>query len=290
MKQVFVKTLKLKNTAYPEVLKQISSPPKQLYILGSDPSEWISKPKVAVVGSRRVSNYGQMITERLVSDLAAAGIVIISGLALGIDSIAHKAALNANGQTIAVLPTPLTKVYPAAHFNLAQQIIKQGGSLISEYDDGADVYKTNFTARNRIVSGLADIILITEAAINSGTMHTVRFALEQGKTVMAVPGNITSPGSEGCNNLIKSGAIPVTDTTDVFFALNLKPDKAKRAVQFGGNTEQQIVIKLIGEGISSQEELVIASKFEASRISNILTVLEINGVARSLGSGNWTLA
>lgn len=285
-----VKTLTLNEPSFPEVLRYISSAPEQLFFLGTSPVEWLDKPKVAVVGSRRASAYGRQVTQRLVSGLADAGVVIISGLALGIDSIAHQAALEANGQTVAVLPTPLDNIYPAAHNNLAQNIINQGGALISEYPPGSTPYKLNFIARNRIVSGLADILLITEAAVNSGTMHTARFALEQGKTVMVVPGNITSPGSEGCNNLIKSGAIPVTEVGDIFFALGIKPNKATKASKFKGSPEQQALLKLIASGIHSQEELALASKLDAASISSVLTMLEIAGVARSLGAGNWALA
>ncbi|PJE65664.1 DNA-protecting protein DprA [Candidatus Saccharibacteria bacterium CG10_big_fil_rev_8_21_14_0_10_47_8] len=285
-----VKTLKLSDSSYPEVLRHISSTPEQLFVLGTSPVEWLDKPKVAVVGSRRASPYGRQVTERLVSELAGVGVVIISGLALGIDSIAHQAALEANGQTVAVLPTPLDNIYPASHNNLAQNILSQGGTLISEYPPGSTPYKLNFIARNRIVSGLADILLITEAAVNSGTLHTARFALEQGKTVMAVPGNITSPGSEGCNNLIKSGAIPATDAGDIFFALGINPKKATKASRFKGSPDQQALLKLISSGIHSQEELALASKLDAASISSLLTMLEIAGVARSLGAGNWTLA
>lgn len=285
-----VKTLTLNDSAYPEVLRHIPDPPEQLFVLGAEPVEWLDKPKVAVVGSRRASAYGRQVTERLVSEIANFGAIIISGLALGIDSIAHQAALEAGGQTIAILPTSLDNIYPAGHHNLAQKILKQAGALISEYPSGSTPYKLNFIARNRIVSGLADVLLITEAAVNSGTLHTARFALEQGKTVMVVPGNITSPGSEGCNNLIKSGAIPVTDAGDVFFALGVKPKKAIKASRFKGSPEQQILLKLIGGGIHSQEKLALASKLDAASISSLLTMLEIAGVARSLGAGNWALA
>ncbi|MBI5906640.1 DNA-protecting protein DprA [Candidatus Saccharibacteria bacterium] len=285
-----VKTLTLNDTGYPEVLKYIAKPPKQLYFEGEAIKNWIGKPTVAVVGSRLTSAYGKHVTERLVSKLAEVGVVIISGLALGMDSIAHNACLRAGGQTVAVLPTPLNRIYPASHYNLARRILDQSGTLISEYPLGANVYKINFIARNRIVSGLADVLLITEAAFNSGTMHTARFALDQGKTVMAVPGNITSPGSEGCNNLIKSGAIPVTDASDVLFALGVKIQSAPKALRFEGSPKQKALLKLIANGISSQEDLALASKLDAPTVTSILTTLEIAGVARSLGAGNWVLA
>lgn len=285
-----VKTLTLSSSSYPEILKYIPEPPKQLFVLGAEPDEWLNKPKVAVVGSRRASAYGRQVTERLVSELAGSRVVIISGLALGIDSIAHQAALGVGGQTIAVLPTSLDNIYPATHSNLAQNILDKSGALISEYLPGSIPYKLNFIARNRIVSGLADILLITEAAINSGTLHTARFALEQGKTVMVVPGNITSPGSEGCNNLIKSGAVPVTDAGDVFFGLGISPKQATKSRKFSGSPEQIAILELIASGMHSQEELALASKLDAASLSSSLTMLEIAGAARSLGGGNWALA
>lgn len=290
MKPAKVKTLKLNDLRYPEILKNIPSPPKQLFIGGEEPSNWLAKPRVAIVGSRKASGYGRAVTERLAQELAQAGVVIISGLAIGIDSIAHRAALAAGGQTVAVLPTSLDNIYPPSHYNLGRDILRQGGALISEYPSGSTPFRVNFIARNRIVSGLADVLLITEAAVNSGTMHTARFALEQGKTVMAVPGNITNPGSEGCNNLIKSGAIPVTEAGDVFFALRINPKTALKADRFKGDPDQQVLLKLIAEGICSHEELALASQLEVASLNSCLTMLEIAGAIRSLGAGRWVLA
>lgn len=290
MKPAKVKTLKLNDLRYPEILKNIPSPPKQLFIGGEELSNWLAKPRVAIVGSRKASGYGRAVTERLAQELAQAGVVIISGLAIGIDSIAHRAALAAGGQTVAVLPTSLDNIYPPSHYNLGRDILRQGGALISEYPSGSIPFRVNFIARNRIVSGLADVLLITEAAVNSGTMHTARFALEQGKTVMAVPGNITNPGSEGCNNLIKSGAIPVTEAGDIFFALGINPETTLKADRFKGDSDQQALLKLIAEGICSHEELALASQLDVASLNSCLTMLEIAGVIRSLGAGRWTLA
>jgi DNA processing protein len=281
-----VNILKQNDPCYPQVLKDISGPPKQLFWTGSNPSEWLDRPRVAVVGSRKASAYGREVTTRLTSELARAGVVIISGLALGIDSVAHKGALEAGGITVAVLPTPLQQIYPVGHLNLARQISSQKGTLLSEYAKGAEVYRNNFIERNRIVSGLADILLITEAAVNSGSLHTARFALDQGKTVMVVPGNITSLESEGCNNLIKSGALPVTQVGDIFFELKLNPEKLVSRM-FNGSEEEQAVLTLIQQGITEQEELTMVTKLGAAKISQILTVLEINGYIRPQGGGNW---
>ena len=286
-----VNKLTLKDPHFPEVLKVTKPPIKQLFWTGASPTEWLNKPKVAIVGSRKFSPYGRTVTDELSRELASQGIVIISGLALGIDSIAHRAALEANGCTIAVLPTPLSNIHPASHLNLAIRIINRGGTLVSEYSDDDDVYKINFVARNRIVSGLADVLLITEAAINSGTMHTARFALEQGKTVMAVPGNITSVGSEGCNNLIKSGAVAVTDASDVLFAVVLKSTRKRAPALEGSFTLAETkILRLLAEGVNDQDQLAQAAKLSGSGLSAALTGLELAGAVRPLGVGRWTSA
>ncbi|MDO8591332.1 MAG: DNA-processing protein DprA [bacterium] len=284
-----VNSLKHDDPDFPEILRQIPSPPKELFWIGTHPGEFLDKPRVAIVGSRKVSAYGRAVTERLASELARAGVVIVSGLALGVDSIAHQATLDAGGLTIAVLPTSLDQIYPASHLNLARQIMSSGGCLICEYPPGTEAFPSNFIARNRLVSGLADVLLITEAAKNSGTMHTAGFALEQGRTVMAVPGNINAPGSEGCNNLIKTGAAPATSVSDVFFGLGLDPGAPRQTKIFRGSDNEQKIFDLIKGGITDQEELAEAAKLASPALSATLTMLEINGYIRA-ESGNWTLA
>lgn len=282
-----VNSLKLNDPDYPVPLSHIHSPPGQLFWGGNAPKEFMSLPRVAIVGSRKASFYGKQVTERLAGDLARVGVVIISGLALGVDATAHRAALAVGGYTVAVLPTPLQKIYPASHHNLANQIISSGGTLISEYPPGTEIYKENFIARNRIVSGLADVLVITEAAKNSGSLHTARFALEQGKTVMAVPGNINAAGSEGCNNLIKSGASVVTDVKDIFLALNLKPKTTIAHRVFKGTAEQQLLYELIGGGVSAQEDLAARSGMDGQTLNSALSMLEINGYIKADG-GHWS--
>lgn len=285
-----VNTLTLKDPLYPEALKHVYPTPQQLYWQGSSPAEWLNKPKVAIVGSRKFSPYGKDVTQKLAAELTERGVVIISGLALGIDAIAHRTCLDNGGITVAVLPTALNNIYPSSHLNLSKEILNSGGTLISEYSSQTPVFRTNFIARNRIVSGLADVLLITEAAIKSGTLHTARFALDQGKTVMAVPGNITSPSSEGCNHLIKSGAIAVTEAKDVLFALGIKNAKPKQLSKpFKGSAEEELIMELIAQGTSDQEELAIAAGLDGAQIGSLLTMLEISGYIQPEGSGRWTL-
>lgn len=284
-----VNLLKLNEPDFPESLSVISGPPEQIYWSGVNPKEWLFKPKVAIVGSRKATSYGRNVTSKLASELAQAGVVIISGLAYGIDVVAHQTALAANGVTVAVLPTGIDEIYPAAHVHIGEQI-KLHGTLITEYQQASPGFKSNFIARNRLVSALADVLLITEAAVNSGSLHTARFALEQGKTVMSVPGNIDSPISEGCNNLIKSGALPVTDVDDIFFALKINPQAAKAKRAFSGSKQEQLVFEFIKEGISAQDEIAAASRLDGPALASALTMLELSGYIRPAGAGNWVLS
>lgn len=285
-----VKILKLNPADYPDSLRQMPGPPQQLFWAGVDIKDVMARPRVAIVGSRRATGYGRNITEDFARKLASADVVIVSGLAYGIDSCAHKGALAVGGCTVAVLPSPIDKIYPAANHSLAEQILKTGGALASECPVGTEVNNGSFIARNRIVSALADVLLITEAAKQSGTLHTVRFALEQGKTVMAVPGNINSPTSEGCNNLIKSGAQPATNVEDVFFALNLQPKPVQPIRIFQGSPSEQLILDLIQQGVQAQEQLALSSKLPGPQVSSTLTSLELQGYIRPTGGGYWTLS
>lgn len=282
-----VNSHKRNDPTFPSVLLHIPSSPKELFVLGTPVSEWVDRPKLAVVGSRKISPYGAQVTHDLVLALAKAGVVIISGLAFGVDAAAHKAALEAGGTTVAVMPGGVEQIYPTSHTNLAREIVVKGGTLVSEYQTGTPAFKQNFIARNRIVSGLADALLITEAAAASGSLHTARFALDQGRSVMAVPGNITSPGSEGCNNLIKSGAAPVTSVDDIFFALNIKPQQQKQYRAFHGSPGEEQVLDLIRNGIANQETIAVRVGLDGATIGTILTTLEIGGHIKPGGTGNW---
>lgn len=283
-----VKKLTLTSTEFPEPLRHIPSPPKQLYVLG-DIQTLLQSPRVAVVGSRKVSPYGRAVTESLTGELAGKGIVIISGLALGVDAVAHRAALDGGGKTLAVLPTSLDNIYPSSHRDLAKKILTGGGALVSEYDSGMPGLKKNFIERNRLVSGLSDAVLITEAAQKSGTLHTANFALEQGRTVMAVPGNITSAGSEGTNNLIKSGALPVTEASDIFEALHLTPKDLQRQLPLGSNAAEQAILDYMQTGISDATALMKAAGMTPAEFGRTLTMLEITGRITPLGAGQWRI-
>ena len=272
-------------------LASIANPPKSLCFMGTLPTS--GAPVVAIVGSRKPSAYGREVTEQLASDLAKAGCIIVSGLALGIDGIAQRAALEAGGTVIGVIPNELPDISPQTNYKLAMNIIKNGGAILSEWKkgDGKIVNRWSFLERNRLVSGLADAVIITEAAERSGTLNTAAHALSQGRDVFAVPGNITSPLSAGCNALLKQGAYPATETKDILQIIApkqlKKPDKNQ--LPLGSSPEETIIINLIASGIRSGDQLQQQSGLSASNFSTALTMLEINGVIKPLGANNWTL-
>ena len=284
-----VKNLTQHDNAYPKVLQDIARPPKELFYLGADPSDWLSRPRVAIVGSRGVSTYGQQVTAQLATELAEHGVVVISGLALGVDGIAHQACLRAGGTTVAVVANGLDKIYPASHTQLAQRILEQGGTILSEYPEGTPSFKTNFIARNRLVAGLSQAVLITEATEKSGTLHTARFALEQGRDVLAVPGNITSPNSVGTNNLIRTGAVPVTNVADILEVIGAAHLPAEPERRRGETPEEELLLDLLYNGISDGHELLLKSDLPAVQFNQVLTMLEISGKVRALGNNHWSL-
>lgn len=286
-----VNTLTLKNKGIPLRLQRIPGPPKQLFHRGASLNILLERPCIAIVGSRNISPYGTQVTRSLAAKLAEQGIVIISGLALGVDALAHQAALDVGGLTIAVLPSSVENPYPATNRHLADKIVRQGGALVSEYSAGPldNSFKSNFVARNRLIAGLADALLITEAAEMSGSLHTAKFALKQGKLVMSVPGNITSPGSVGSNSLIKAGATPITSYQDVLNAMKLiEHSKAAQEVH-GTNLNEQKLIDLILGGINDGEKLLKHSELDISLFNQTLTMLEITGKVRSLGANQWAI-
>lgn len=281
-----LRVVRLSDSAYPDSLRTIPSPPKQLYYVG-DIQLLNAAPLLTVIGSRRVSPYGRAVTNQLVHELAGQGLAVVSGLALGVDSLAHAAALEAGGKTAAVLASGLDTVSPTSHRQLAIQMLQSGGVLVSEYPPGTPPLRPNFVARNRIVSGLSRGVLIIEAAEKSSTIHTANFALEQGRAVMAVPGNITSQFSVGTNNLIKAGATPVTCANDVLQALGI--EAAQRREILADTAEEAVLPELLQSGTSDASELLALSKLSVTLFNQTLTMMEITGKIRPLGAGHWAL-
>jgi DNA processing protein len=216
-------------------------------------------------------------------------VLIVSGLALGIDSIAHRAALEAGQPTIAVLANGVDKPYPASHAGLAKQIIEADGALISEYKPGTPPLPHQFLARNRIVSGLSQAVVVIEAATRSGTLSTVNHALDQGREVFAVPGNITSPLSAGCNQLIKQGATPVTSAQDIIEVVAPELSSPQTKKPLGDTPAEQVILEFLQSGLRDGDKLLSKSKLETSEFNQTVTLLEIKGHIRSIGANQWSL-
>ena len=272
---------------YLSPLQEVTKAPTSVYIAGKLPLTRF--PSVAIVGTRRPTPYGKEVTHRLAYDLAKRGVAIISGLALGVDAIAHQAALDAGGTTIAVLGNGLDHIYPSRNQQLGKQIVKKGGALLSEYPPSMPALAHHFLARNRLVSGLADAVIVTEAAARSGTLSTVNHALEQGKDVFVVPGNITSLLSIGPNRLLQQGAHPALSVDDILeiIAPHLLKDAPEPVI--GSNPAETRILKLIQSGVRNGDQLQEQSKLEASEFSQALTMLEINGDIRALSGNQWTI-
>ncbi len=274
-------------SSYLQIIKNIAKPPKSLYLLGKLPEARV--PTVAIVGTRRPTAYGQEVGYQLAFTLARQGVVIVSGLALGTDAIVHKAALDAGGTTIAVLAGGLDSMHPRSNRDLAIRILQGGGALISEYAPGETPFQGNFVARNRIVTGISDGLLVIEASAKSGTMHTANFALEQGRAVMAVPGNITSPMSQGCNNLIRSGAKVIYSAEDVLEEIGCVANGAQAPLPLAANASENKILQLINSGLRDGHELQAKSGLDPAEFNQTLTMLEITNKIRPLGGNNWSI-
>jgi DNA processing protein len=284
-------TIKRGTAAYPEcVEKRMHRKPPALYVQGANVAELLSRPCVAIVGSRRMTPYGKQVTQQFAKALAEQGVVIISGLAYGVDACAHRATIDAGGTAIAVLPTPVESPAPVANLQLARTIVETGGALISTYPADADNHKGNFVARNELVAALSDIVLVTEASTDSGSRHTVKFAaLMPGVQIMAVPGNINQPMSAGPNTWISTEqAKLVLNPAAVMKELQLDV-KLRLPLHHSNVPEEQTLIRLLSTGISSGQDLLERSRLPVHVYNQTLTMLEITGTVRPLGGNHWAL-
>lgn len=279
-------TVNLSKSELPLQLRAIPSPPQNLWVRGGSLTELAAQPCLSVVGSRSITPYGKAVMQTLLPEVVRGGAVIVSGLALGVDAQAHQIALDNGGFTIAVLPSSVHEVYPATNRQLAQRILDNGGCLISEYPDGTDARREHFIARNRLVSGLSKAVLIIEAAEKSGTLHTANFALEQGRDVLVVPGNITSPQSAGTNSLLKAGATPVTSSADILQVLDLGSVQPQQQI-FASTPEEAAILTLLATGPKTGQQLLLESKLPATVFHQTMTLLELNGTIKALGADNW---
>ena len=268
-------------------LTALAKVPSSIYYRGNLPEKRI--PSVAIVGTRKPTRYGQEVAATFAAELTKRGVIIISGLALGTDTIAHRACLDAGGTTIAVLSGSVDRITPQTNRDLGEAIIAQGGAVLSEYEPPTAPRDFQFLARNRIVSGLADAVLITEAAARSGTLSTAARALEQGKEVFVVPGNITSPMSAGCNNLLKQGAHPATCTDDILEIIAPDLLRPQASLPLGSTPLETKILSLIQGGIRDGDAMHQQAGVPVTEFNQALTMLELAGTIRALGANQWTL-
>ncbi len=281
LKEVGGKIVTIKDDDYPNRLKDIYDPPALLYVRGELRRE--DELAVAIVGSRKTSPYGRWITEKIGQDLARHGVTVVSGMARGIDSVAHKGALQGGGRTIAVLGCGVDVIYPSENRNLFHEIIEQG-AILSEFPMGSPPEGGHFPRRNRIISGLSIGAVIVQASAVSGSLITARYALEQGRDVFAVPGNVGAEGSRGTNQLIKQGAKLVESSEDILEEI-LPQYSRERETPLRGETpvpnlteEEGVLYRLLGETPLHIDAIIRESERDPGKVSSLLLNLELKGL------------
>ena len=276
MEKAGVRAVSMEDSDYPEKLRMIPDAPELLYIRGTIPEG----PALSVVGSRHNTRYGRDSALRLSRDIASCGVLIVSGLARGIDTAAHEGALSGSGKTAAVMGCGLDQIYPPENKALAEKIVASGGALVSEFALGTPPLPYHFPRRNRIISGLSDALLLIEAALRSGTQSTVNHALDQGRMVFALPGNIDSPGSELPLKLLKEGAEMCTCPSDILSRLHVPERRAeeREALSASGPAPaDHPVLRALRLEEKTFEELLAETGMDAGSLSGELSLLELDG-------------
>lgn len=286
-----IREIKITDKEYPKSLKKISDAPKILYIRGKFP---IGKYYVGIVGARRCSIYGKQVALDIGGGLAKSGIIIVSGMAEGIDTFAHQSAIQNNTPTIAVLGTGLDKesVYPQSNLKMMDKIIDKGGCIISEFPAKTPGLKANFPKRNRIVAALSQALLVVEAKEKSGSLITANFAKSFKKQIFAVPGSIYSQLSLGCNNLIKNNNAKIaTNYKDILFELKIAPENKKEQISMLGLTDnEKMVLKTLLERPNDIDTIIAETKLSAQEVCIAISNLEIDGKIKNLGSNNFSIS
>ena len=288
-----VRMIVFEDQNYPASLREISSAPYVLYVKSDlEISKIFDAPMIAVVGSRKMTGYGKQIAYSFAHDLSAAGITVVSGMALGVDAEAHLGAIEAKGKTIAVLGSGLDdkNIGPKANFNLSRKIIQEG-ALVGDFPMETESLPSFFPARNRLMAGLTLGTLVIEAQMGSGSLITANLALEFNREVFSVPGSILSPSSEGTNSLIKSGAKLVTGVQDILEELQLeKITQTKKAREIiPDSPEEEIILKNLGTEAVHIDKLVKLTKLKTARILSTLSLLEMKGMVRNIGGQNYII-
>ncbi len=281
-----IRTISIDDSDYPSLLSQIPDPPHTLFVRGILPSS--RQPSVAVVGTRSASQYGRQAAHHAVTELAAAGVAVISGLALGIDGIAHQAALDAGGLTVAVLGSGVdtATIYPAAHRKLAEDILAAGGAIITEYAPGFMPTNYSFPARNRIIAGLTLGTLVVEAPVISGALITARAALDYNREVFAIPHPITSENGAGGNKLIQQGALLVETAADILEALQITAIRAAVSPQppTPTNATERALFAVLSHEPQHIDALIKKSELPSAEVMSCLTILEMHGTVKNIGN------
>jgi DNA processing protein len=286
MQKTFIKTISGKDPLFPKEFRHLERPVERFFAAGN--LDLLNrKPRLGIVGSRKITPYGQQVTADLASAAARAGATVVSGLALGVDSVAHQATLDVSGHTVAVLPSSLSKIYPASHHGLALQIIRKNGLLISEFEKCEQPMKHYFIQRNRMIAALSDVLLVTEAAMGSGTRHTVEYMTATGKPICAIPGDINRASSAGTNYLIRDGNIPILSSSDLLAVLGLNENLMKPKYQPANEHEAQILQALKLKPLTFNE-LVSCTGLDISAVNTAATLLEIRGIISNLNN-SWRL-
>jgi DNA processing protein len=272
--------------AYPPQLAAISSPPVALFVRG-DINQTLPR-LVAIVGTRQMTDYGERAAAELSADLSRAGLGIVSGLALGIDTVAHRCAVDQGGMTVAVLGSGLDKqsIYPAVNRQLAEKIIDSGGLVISEFPCGTEPLRQNFPQRNRIIAGLSEAVVVVEAGIPSGALTTAEFASKYGRLVYAVPGSIFSPVSAGPNRLITQGGLAASDAKTILHGLGCQGQAVQKTELDGSSLspEELAIIRALAQNELDTDEIIRLTGLDTSVINSTLSIMEIKGLATRLGS------
>jgi DNA processing protein len=283
--------LTLADDEYPALLREIDAPPPVLYVRGElIPAD---DEAVALVGTRRATPYGRDVAHQLASGLAAAGVTVVSGLALGIDTVAHRAALEAGGRTLAVLGSGVDVIYPPQNRDLAARIIQEGcGAILADYPLGTTPEAGNFPPRNRLISGLSRGVVIVEADMKSGAMITARFAGDQGREVFAVPGSILARSSDGPNSLLKEGATPVTEVDDILAALSLTQAAVQQEARAAlpADATESLLLLVLSNGPLHVDEIGRTSGLPIQEVSSTLTLMELKGLVRQVGPMQYAAA
>ena len=292
LERLRIRIITWKDDTYPPLLRKIDYAPPVLYVSGNLTDD-DRNYSIGVVGTRKMSSYGRQVTEHFSTELARGKITIVSGLALGVDTIAHSAALDAGGRTIAVLASGLDQLYPQANHGLAKRIVDSGqGAILSPFPLGIRPDAGNFPARNHIISGLSLGVLVTEAPERSGALITAHSALVQGREVFAIPSGIFSPGGAGVNKLIQDGATPVTSVNDILNNLNLFmiPQHSEAKAILPENAEEGLIFSLLSHEPSHIDDLIRESNLPANTVTSTLTMMELKGLAKQVGGMQYVKA